>query len=157
MESIVPKYYQIWSRIVGRVGFGVTHCPALTLLLLLRRLLARPVLLLPSSNTVHGRPLVLTDRQTNKHPGMTIRFTIRDTIIWMSLMKNVLTKASCSDLVRYGYAILNKWDRWLLDSVSVYAYYIDIGHCANNMWLIIHATKPPGMQASIFGACPKPG
>jgi len=31
MESIVPKYQQIRSRIVGRVGFGVTHCPALTL------------------------------------------------------------------------------------------------------------------------------
>jgi len=26
MESIVPKYYQTRSRIVGRVGFGVTHC-----------------------------------------------------------------------------------------------------------------------------------
>ena len=31
MESIVPKCQQIRSRIVGRVGFGVTHYrPALT-------------------------------------------------------------------------------------------------------------------------------
>jgi len=46
------------------------------------RPLARPVLLLRSSNTVRwrDRPLVLTDRQTNKHPGMTIMLTIRDAI-----------------------------------------------------------------------------
>jgi len=81
MESIVPKYEQIRSRIVGRVGFGMTHCPALTLLLLCS------ILLLQHCCCCAAAPSTSVDKQTswqtNKHPGMTIRLTLseRDAIL----------------------------------------------------------------------------